>query len=247
MTIAVISDTHIKTPNDEAYRLVHNFLSSEQVKEASTLIFLGDIFDLMVGAHTYYLKRFEALFDQMEVHLQEGKEIYFFEGNHDFHLESLFQKKFKDYQFFYHKGHLILNRWGKKLYFSHGDDLDLDNLSYKLTKFTLRNNFFQKFVDNLPAKIVHVLGSRWSEYSRKKNKSYFRDEQTIQKIRSKFRKSAQLLNVQKNYDYIVCGHSHIEDEYPIIGGGFYLNNGYPLHSKKCILLNQQGHQFYRLP
>jgi UDP-2,3-diacylglucosamine hydrolase len=247
MTIAVISDTHIKAPGDEAYLLMESFLDSDNVKSSKLIIFLGDIFDLMVGSHQFYIKKFETFFLKLENLLQQGKELHFFEGNHDFHLKLLMINRFKNKSFFYHKDHLILKRWGKTFYFSHGDDLDWDNKPYKLTKFALRNKLFNSFVDKVPAQMVHYLGAKWSEYSRKKNKSYFIDPKIANQIREKFRKNALKLSLSNNYDYVICGHSHIEDEYSSSEGVTYLNNGYPPYSKKYILLSENGHQLYLLP
>ncbi|MFZ8932412.1 MAG: UDP-2,3-diacylglucosamine diphosphatase [Bacteriovoracaceae bacterium] len=247
MTIAVISDTHIKVPGDEAYQVMESFLLSDNVVNSNVVVFLGDIFDLMVGSHQYYLEKFEAFFLKLEALLNQGKEVHFFEGNHDFHLKKLMSERFKDKSFFYHQNSFILKKWGKTFYFSHGDDLDWDNRAYKLTKFILRNRLFNKFVDKVPGTIVHYLGAKWSSHSRKKNKSYFLDPLISNQIKQKFRSNARQLCLSQKYDYIICGHSHIEDEYSISEGMTYLNNGYPPHSKKCILLSEVGHQLYLLP
>lgn len=250
MTIAVISDTHIVELEDEKHKLVQSFLSSDEVKASKTLIFLGDIFDLLVGDHEYYISKFEPFFNQLKDLLDEGKEIYFFEGNHDFHVKSLFRRYFEAYfdkSFFYIKDELILERWNKKFYFSHGDNLDIDNPSYQITKFILRNNIFKIIADGLPGKIVETVGRKWSDSSRKKSSKYFREEKFIQRVRNKFRKAAKDFYQGKNLDYIVCGHSHIEDDYLIEDKCVYLNNGFPYQSKKFILLSENGHQLQRLP
>ena len=67
-----------------------SFLRHPEVRESDCIILLGDMFDFMMGEHQEYLNIFEKFFRELKKLLAEGKEIHFFEGNHDFHLEGLF-------------------------------------------------------------------------------------------------------------------------------------------------------------
>jgi UDP-2,3-diacylglucosamine hydrolase len=122
MRIAAISDVHVKTPFDEADKLLSQFLTHPIVRESDYILLLGDIFDLMCGPHKAYFEKFSHLFDLLDQLKMAGKKVMFFEGNHDVHLENLFKMRWP-------QGEIVLSQtpwiWeidGKMYYFSHGDE-----------------------------------------------------------------------------------------------------------------------------
>ena len=179
----------------------------------------------------------------------KGKVIFYIEGNHDFHLEKLFSKRYKDYfdkSFIYKKDHVEIQKGKLKIYLSHGDNFDR-SLNYQVTKFILRNSFTKFLINSLPNCFVSKVGKLWSEKSRKKNNSFWKDTNQLKYLKDKVRSqvSSQLSN--DCFDLIVSGHSHVKDEFKITNSSIYLNNGYPLKSKIFISINNDGHQFHLLP
>ena len=90
MKIVAISDVHVKTPHDDADRVLCNFLTNPTVTTSDYVLLLGDIFDLMCGPHKEYLEKFGHIFDLIDNLIKKGKKVLFFEGNHDVHLAKLF-------------------------------------------------------------------------------------------------------------------------------------------------------------
>ena len=85
-----ISDIHLKTAEERNGKILLRFLRSllagnpQQVH----LFMLGDIFDLWVGGHTYFAKKFEPLMQALGDLRKAGARITFIEGNHDVHVEE---------------------------------------------------------------------------------------------------------------------------------------------------------------
>lgn len=243
MKLAAISDVHVKNPFDEADQLLMTFLNHQEVQSSDYILLLGDIFDLMVGPHDEYLELYPHLFQKMTDLCQSGKKIFFFEGNHDVHLEKLFKKIWKKNEVFIGQDPLIEMIDGKSYYFSHGDEHEYDNESYhKYIKF-IRSKPLKFIADYLmPYSVIKFAGEKASQLSRKKgSKTYDAD-----KVRTKFRDGV-LKTTKGKYDFVLGGHSHVQDQYLIPGTPTtYLNNGYALRSKTFLLIENHAPRFVSL-
>lgn len=83
-----IADSH----EDENRNNFYDFLQKVDSKEIKTeqLFLMGDMFDLLVGKVEYGVNQYDKyikLIDKIALHV----EVIYFEGNHDFGLESLFE------------------------------------------------------------------------------------------------------------------------------------------------------------
>ena len=234
MKISAISDVHVKSPHDPADQLLQKFLTHPMVMNSEKILLLGDIFDLMCGPHPQYLKKFEHLFDQMDVLARSGKEVYFFEGNHDVHLEKLFKQRWPDNKVVLSQQPIIQVVDGKKYYFSHGDEHEVDNLSYQNYKKLILSEPL-RFVANhvMPYKLLNFLGERASKISRKKGAREF----DVEEVRRRFRNGVTI-TTQGKYNYVFGGHSHVQDVYEIESNSIYVNNGYAMGTKTFIHLNE---------
>ena len=85
-----------KVRNVKIIKLLLNFIDSKQVDASSYIIFLGDIFDLMVGKQVEYYSLYQDFFDSIKYLVRKKKKVIFIEGNHDFHLGNLFKDKYPD-------------------------------------------------------------------------------------------------------------------------------------------------------
>lgn len=246
MSLSVISDIHVKDSNDSGYTLLLKFLDHPKVLESKSIYFLGDIFDLMVGSHKEHLEKYPLFFEKVLAFLTAGKEVYFFEGNHDFHLNKVLDKLLLGKEkpkgnFHYIKGSLIKNYWGKKYYFSHGDDLEIGNWSYKIYKKIVRNPFSNLLANYVvPYKLVDDFGRKASAKSRKSNEKYFLDEEKIQLVKDSFREGAKILLKKKALNFIICGHSHIKDNYSVSSSCKYINNGF-IKNEETFLFIEENH------
>lgn len=202
---------------------------------------LGDIFDFMMGEHKEYLKIYVEFFKSLKELLNQDKEIYFFEGNHDFHLEGLFQNHLKSKKFYYQKEGIRKTVNGKKVFFCHGDDIQIGDPSYKYVKFILRNPFSRFLFNHIfPFNAQQGVAEYLSNKSRKRGEVFYSNQD---KIRDIFRESALNFWEGDPVDILLCGHSHCKDDFQSSKGNRYLNNGYPSHSKCFVIIDEKGPRF----
>lgn len=250
MSVAIISDVHIREEGDKAFQIFHKFMNHDLVMSAERIVLLGDIFDLMAGAHWQYYKRYQQTFEMIRQALARGQEIQYFEGNHDVHLEKLFMSFIKKKNLNPRMMKIIRksyreNRWEKSFYYSHGDEDEIGNESYKKYKRFIHSKPLE-FVANyiMPYKFFTRVGESQSDKSKARNTNY-----DPEKTKAVYRQSVQVI-AEDNYDYIILGHSHIKDEYEgenSKGKKFiYLNNGFAPRSKSFIYIKNGNHNFIDL-
>lgn len=241
MKIATISDVHIKTAGDEAEELLLRFLNHPLVVAADYVGLLGDIFDLMCGPHPIYLKQFHKVFTAIDGLQSRGVKVIFIEGNHEVHLKKLFEQKWKNNEILLTQNGLELKKDEVSYYLSHGDDHEVDNLSYQRYKkfiFSPPMRFVANYL--LPYKLLEYIGRKASQKSRKKGSKKFDAE----KVRLRFRSGVSINNPPVNF--ILGGHSHVRDEFTLESGAIYLNNGYALKERVFIYLDGRDYQFISL-
>lgn len=242
MKAFIISDIHVKDPNDHGANILKKFLSICENKDVERVYFLGDIFDHMVGEHKEYLDKFNFFFESIKKLILQNKVIYFFEGNHDFHLSPVFNYFLEIHQlnkelFYYSKGFVIHEFDNKKVWLGHGDDLDYQNIAYKRWKNIYTSKQFNFFISKVMNFKALQSFAKWaSSDSKRRGKKTF----DMEVARNKYREGARVIS-QTGVNYIIAGHTHIlenfEDEYK--GNKFtYFNNGFPLRDKVFISYDQ---------
>lgn len=240
MKIATISDVHIKDQTDFATSKFFEFLDHPKVKNSDIIFLLGDIFDLMVGPFDEYIYQFEIIFKKFNQLIKEGVKIYYIAGNHDFFLEDLFLRwknlnNINNDQFIYLEKEVVIKNNNKKIYFCHGDNIELGNDNYMLYKNFI-NSFFMRSVIRYIFKynLVLTIGKLASRKSRKRSQIDTRD-----KVKQKFRNSAKAVFNKYDVDTLVCGHSHCIDNY-ITGEKNYLNGGYFINDLSFIYISDDN-------
>lgn len=241
MRITAISDVHVKSPHDAADKLLLQFLTHPLVKESDYVLLLGDIFDLMCGPHLQYLSDYGHLFSEIDLLIKEGKKLFYIEGNHDVHLEKLFGIYWKNGELVPTRVPVISEIEGKRYYFTHGDEFDLNNPAYhRYMNFILSPPL--RFVANhvMPYSVLSFVGERASQMSRKKGRRIFDED----KVRQKFRDGVETTLRDKDFDFVIAGHSHVKDNYLLSNDRTrYLNNGYALNSRSFITINNHEIRF----
>jgi UDP-2,3-diacylglucosamine hydrolase len=242
--LSFISDIHVKTNDDENYRLLLEFLKSDEVMYSDEVFLLGDIFDLMIGAHSEYFEYYNEFFSSLKRLINLGKKVHFFEGNHDFHLKKLFDRYLSreglnHQQFIYHKGIFVEKYGNRKLVICHGDEIEIGNYTYKIYNFIIRSRVL-RFIANyiISFNLLNKIGRYMSDTSRAHGEGFYENKQD--EIRSSSRISAICSAKKFNADMVVCGHTHILENYhfdteqvtylncgylPQTKGFFHLNNG----------------------
>jgi UDP-2,3-diacylglucosamine hydrolase len=231
MSISVISDIHITHEGDLGTKLLSDFLEHSLVQNSNTIIFLGDIFDIMVGGHKEYIEMYPTFFTGVQNLINAGKEVLYFEGNHDLHLENTFNKIFsKNFELI--TTNKIITHKNKSIYFSH-DDIELDNTQYRTFISVMRSVPFKFLLTKLiPLSYVKYLGEKASSASRKYSSNPVVDKY----VEKTFRRSARV-KAMDGHDFIISGHSHIKDLFKFKikdRNCVYANCGYLKKSKTFI-------------
>lgn len=247
-----ISDVHIKVQDDEPTQLFLRFLKEGQSPEVSEIYLVGDIFDSMVGGHVEYLKKYDVVFKQICQLLEMNKRIVFLEGNHDFHLRRLFEKfeereNLKNKIHYEKNGFLTKTQNNQLIYVTHGDEVELDNNGYILYKRIVNNRLLDLITNEIfTYSFIERLAQWASRESRMKNKARYETPEMQNKIKEKFRMSAEAFVKNLEVDYLVCGHSHVKDHYICRNGTTYLNNGYAPYTKSYLRIDADGASFKEL-
>lgn len=247
MKISCISDLHIKSDNDKSFETFQKFMNHPRVISSNRIYLLGDIFDLMIGGHQEYVKKHIKFFELLAEKIKNNIEIYFIEGNHDFHLEAVFEyflnlyaldsKKFK-----YLKDEEVIKINDRNTLFCHGDIVDDTNTSFQKWKAIYRSKAIRILVNRLmPYFLLKKIGEEASKDSKKRNSKTF----NFDKSKKLYREGAKRLFDKMNIDIIVAGHTHILEE-ERIGNGLYLNNGFPLKDKKFVYLSPNENKLISL-
>jgi UDP-2,3-diacylglucosamine hydrolase len=202
-----VSDLHIRSDKDEKAQIFLRFLHLLEKKPTPvTLVLGGDIFDLWLGDHTYFQKKFKGIVDQIRKLVELKHSIYYFEGNHDIHLQKFWQDQvgvtvYTEPEFLLFDDLVVR--------FEHGDQMDPDDHGYHFLRWLLRTWFFRWLIFSLPDAVVVKLGQSASQMSR----SYtdrLRDET---RIRNVMHDHAERIYNKRPFDAIVHGHVHLRDEY----------------------------------
>lgn len=248
MAVSCISDIHVGTPGGERHELLMKFLSHPKTLESGTIAFLGDVFDHLTGEHRGYLEKYREFFDKVARLLEQGKDIYFVEGNHDFHFENTLAGFLEGRVFGENRGAFTYARSGfalqtgdKNVYFCHGDELDLDNKAYRRWKKIYSSRIFGFFISNiLSYSVVEAVGRRASENSRQRGRETF----DFDRQKERYRKAAERFLDASPADLLVSGHTHIADDHYFEGGSYH-NVGFPPKDNAFLLVDEQG--VHRIP
>ena len=89
-----LSDIHLKDPESKESLALLRFLKSINTKEeASDLFLMGDIFDLWLSNHDYFVKKWFPINRELVRLKMAGVKIHYFEGNHDLYLADYYRNQ----------------------------------------------------------------------------------------------------------------------------------------------------------
>lgn len=234
MSIYMISDIHVKM-DGQNYDILKSFMSLS-FERGDEVYLLGDIFDLVIGPHHEYRDLYKFFFDRLDELKKKDIPVHYFEGNHDFHIEKLFEVHGVQI----HKDPFVKNYFGKSVLFCHGDEIEIGNLSYKAYKYFIQSrplNIVANYV--MPFKLLNLIGQSASKNSRNRNKNRYGDPQKNIVIRDSFRLAAKRASEKYKADIVFCGHSHYRDDFSW-DGKMYMNCGYLPYTKNYIVFNESG-------
>jgi len=218
--IVIISDVHLGTYGCHAEELL-KYLKSIKPK---VLVLNGDIIDIWQFSKSYWPEAHMKVVRRILKFVTEGIPVYYLTGNHD---EML--RKFADFSLgsFQLLNKLVLNVDGKKAWIFHGDVFDVTMQHSKwLAKLGAVGYDMLILINSLVNWFLTRMGRPKMSFSQK-IKGKFKD---AVKFINQFEQTAADLAVNKQYDYVICGHIHhaeIREVRATDGKGsvLYLNSG----------------------
>ncbi len=233
-----LSDLHLRDMNDEKAQTLLRFFISLEPQAKETIVFLvGDIFDLWIGKHQYFIQKYIPLIEALKKLISLGTEVHYFEGNHDLYLKKFWQD---DLSLVVHSGPEYFHLEDEVVRVEHGDQMDPEDTGYLFLRWFLRTPVMKMVALYLPGVIVAWLGRTMSKTSRVYTNS-LRDPKRILKT---IHTHAQKVFQERAFQSIVTGHVHLRDETTFIVNGQKMTS-YNLGSwdNDCHVLKKQGSQW----
>jgi UDP-2,3-diacylglucosamine hydrolase len=200
MRVIFIADAHLVSPDDTNYRLLLRFLHDLE-GELDTLYIMGDLFDFWLGFPSHPFTQYDAVLDALERLVERGCRLVYFEGNHDFHLGTIFSQRLKAE---IHTGPAIEYIQGKRLYICHGDQINRADRHYRLLRYLLRTRLVAASVSHFPPS--------WAEKIRERLQKRSQAGYVVKTARWDYRQIlldfARTLQRQ-SCDGLVTGHFHL--------------------------------------
>jgi UDP-2,3-diacylglucosamine hydrolase len=205
-----LSDIHLKTMQERNSEILLRFLRKLRTKnpQETHLFLLGDIFDLWIGGHSVFVKKFRPLVEAIQELKEVGARITYIEGNHDVHIHSFWRDKlgvevFVEAQFYKINGLIVR--------VEHGDLINLEDAAYLRYRSLIRHPLIKPLGNMIPGKVWDAVGNYAARKSRVRSQSYrvTNEDKLVQMIRHHAHRAYN----EKPYDLIVSGHMHIYDDY----------------------------------
>ncbi|MEM7645727.1 MAG: UDP-2,3-diacylglucosamine diphosphatase [Pseudomonadota bacterium] len=238
-----LSDLHLKTMEESNSQKLLLFLHSlaEKKQSVTHLFLVGDIFDLWISDHQYFVEKFLKIVNAIKVVVQKGVEVHYFEGNHDLYLKKFWQQ---EVGVRVHEGPEFFKLGPYQVRVEHGDFMNPDDKGYLFLRAFLRSDPLKKIAKNLPGRFVKSIGQRASRMSRSytSNQKKMHEEQ----VKEFMRTYADTEISKKPFDFLITGHTHVEDIYHFDYEGSEvrsINLGSWFETQKVLELREDGFRF----
>lgn len=184
-----------------------NLLSVAPPFQFTYMFLVGDIFDLWIGKHKYFVHKFQPLVDALRECEAAGVVVHYFEGNHDLYLKQFW----KELGIFTHEDALVIEIDNVKVRIEHGDLMNPEDSGYLFLRWFLRTPVMKILARILPGFIVTWIGKRASHASRDytSTQKALPEDQIRQIIRTHAIKEAR----KEQFDLLISGHVHVRDDY----------------------------------
>lgn len=216
--IVIISDVHLGTYGCHAKELL-NYLKSIKPK---VVILNGDIIDIWQFSKRYWPENHMRVVKKITSYIAKGVPVYYLTGNHDDML-----RKFSDFEMGSFKllDKLVLGINGQKAWIFHGDVFDVTMKHAKwLAKLGGQGYDLLILLNRFVNFMLLKLGRNKISLSKKIKDSV----KSAIKFVDDFEQTAADLAIEKQYQYVICGHIHkplIKQINTPKGSVTYLNSG----------------------
>ena len=225
-----IADVHINENRQEFIE----FLEFIKKNKPPQLFLVGDIFDLLIGKISY-TEKFNKRYIDILNKLSENMEIFYFEGNHDFFLSSVFPNikifplKEQPVKFSYKE---------KNIFLSHGDIAT--PFFYQLYTAVIRDKIFL----NIVSKIDRFLNDQISKKVILSQKDKFLCK-NIENFYDIVKMRLKKLNL-KGIDIIIEGHFHQGKEFEVLNKKYINLPSFACNKSFFIVQSQIGFKKIKL-
>ncbi len=242
-----LSDLHIREQSESNSQKLLLFLHSLENgdRQATHLFLVGDIFDLWIYDHSYFVEKYQKIVNAIRVVASQGIEVHYFEGNHDLYLRKFWQQ---EVGVKVHDGPEFFNLGSVKVRVEHGDLMNPDDKGYLLLKRLLQSQPMKFIAKNIPGPGVSWIGERASRASR----HYTSNQKKMHEdsVKAFMHAYAERVVEDKTFDYLIAGHTHVDDEYSFSHNGeqvYSINLGSWFETQKVLCLDEKGHHFIQIP
>ncbi|WP_339711617.1 UDP-2,3-diacylglucosamine diphosphatase [uncultured Kriegella sp.] len=216
--LVVISDVHLGTYGCHAKELL-NYLKSIKPKQ---VVLNGDIIDIWQFSKRYWPKSHMKIIKLLMDWVAKGTEVHYITGNHD---ELL--RKFVGFQMgsLSISNKIVLPLDGKKAWMFHGDVFDVTMQHSKwIAKLGAMGYDFLILLN----RAVNFISKKMGKGPVSMSKRIKNGVKSAIKFISDFERIAADIAIEKEFDYVVCGHIHQPEIKSIVtekGAVVYLNSG----------------------
>lgn len=236
--LVVISDVHLGTFGSHAKELL-NYLNSIKPK---TLVLNGDIIDIWQFRKSYFPAVHLKVIKKIISFASKGTKIYYITGNHDELLRKFSGTSMGNISIV---DKLVLDLDDKKAWIFHGDVFDLSVQHSKwIAKLGGFGYDYLIVINRFVNWCLHKIGKEPYSFSKKIKASV---KKAVKHI-SDFETTATDLAIEKQYDYVVCGHIHdpkIIEKSNKNGSTIYLNSGDWVENLTALEYNTKRWKLYR--
>jgi UDP-2,3-diacylglucosamine hydrolase len=200
MRTIFLADAHLVSPDEHNYRLLQRFLR-ELEGNTETLFIMGDLFDFWLGFPSNPLRQFDEMLAALQSLVQSGCRLVYFEGNHDFHMGTIFRQRLGAE---IHTGPAVITLQGRRLFLCHGDQINGRDHGYRLLRLLLHNRLAAALVNHVPP----LLALRVRALLQRVSRAGYQDKLQRWNYREIIRVFARSVR-KKGCDGLVTGHFHL--------------------------------------
>ncbi|MFN4083594.1 MAG: UDP-2,3-diacylglucosamine diphosphatase [Bacteroidia bacterium] len=198
LDICVISDVHLGTYGCQA-KALYKYLKSINPE---TLILNGDIIDIWQFNKNYWPDSHMRIIQRIFKMMSNGTNVFYLTGNHDEMLRKFADFKMGRLQIL---NKLVLNLDGKTAWFFHGDVFDI---TMKNSKWLAKLGAIGYDTLILINSFVNWVSAKLGRGKISLSKRIKNSVKKAVKFISDFEQTAIDIAIEKQYDFVVCGHIH---------------------------------------
>lgn len=206
-----VSDAHFTGREPKGMEVFLRFLNSER-ERMDHLVILGDLFEFFFGFKALSSNRqpfafsdYLPVFEELQTLYRQGIRIKYFEGNHDFFLNSFFSERFRMAVEVYPDGNEE-RLGGKRAFIAHGDLSNPKLWRYRAFRRILQNRWTYQIIQFAGPHLSRRIAQRLSDMSYQK---YHTD---ISPNPPPAFKAFAHMKFLEGFEIVILGHSHYPEE-----------------------------------